>query len=211
MVETKATEQADRLQEKIAGVCLIVGGLLLAPTTYFEYTQGTLFLAGSLGLLLYALLIPGLLGIARSLRPLAPRLSVIANLLVPSGCLGGASFETALLHEWAARTAGTPEAMMTAIINTTEERVFPILVILGILFPISLLTLSIGLFRTGVAPLWVATLLGIGALLFPVGHIGSLEIVSHVAETLLLVTMIWFGVRSFTGTASRGIVIPATA
>ena len=133
MVAMDGTMLADRLQDKVAGVCLIAGALLMVPTTYFEYTQGMLFGAGSLGLLLYTLLIPGLLGVARLLRQGAPRLSVIAGLLATLGCVGGTTFQVALLHEWAARTAGTPEAQMTAILNVTEERVFPILVIFGLL------------------------------------------------------------------------------
>src|SRR4051794_22814848 len=203
--------QADRLQEKIAGVCLIIGALLMPPTTYFEYSPATLYGAGSLGLILYVLLIPGLLGIVRLLRPAAPRLSVIAGLLVTSGCVGGASFQTALLHEWAARTAGTPEATVAAILQVTEERVFPVLVIFGVLFPIALLTLAVGLFRSGVVPAWLPALLGIGAVIFPVGHIGSLQVVSHAAETLILIPLIWIGLRSLTGASPQGRAVPATA
>jgi hypothetical protein len=205
------TTLADRLQEKVAGVCLIVGALLLAPATYFEYSQGLIFWSGAIGLLLFALLVPGLLGVARLLRQGAPRLSVGAGLMATSGCVSGATFQTALLHEWAARTAGTPEALMAAIMEITEGQVFPVLVILGILFPISLLTLSAGLFRTGVVPTWVAALLGIGAIAFPVGHIGSIQLVQHLAETVLLVPLVWLGLHSLTWATPRGVAVPATA
>jgi hypothetical protein len=204
------TRLAERLQEKVAGVCLIIGALLMASTTFFEYADGMLFWAGAVGLVLYALLLPGLLGIARSLGQRAPRLSVAAGLLAIFGCVAGASFQTALLHEWAARAAGTPEGLMAAIMEVTEGRVFPVIVILGIQFPISLLLLSIGLFRTGVAPTWVAVLLGIGAIVFPVGHIGSMQLVQHLAETILLIPLIWLGLRSLTGSTSQGIAVPAT-
>jgi hypothetical protein len=207
----EGTTLADRLQEKVAGVCLIVGALLLAPTTFFEYSEGMLFGAGAVGMLIYALLIPGLLGVAHLLRQGAPRLSVVAGLLATFGCVSGATFQTAILHEWAARTAGTPEAIVATIMAVTEEQVFPILVILGILFPISLLTLSVGLFRTGVSPAWVAALLGIGAIAFPVGHIGSIQLIQHVAETVLLVPLVWLGLRSFTGPTPQGVVVPAAA
>ena len=207
----EGTTLADRLQEKVAGVCLIAGALLMAPTTFFEYSQGTLFGAGALGLLLYAVLVPGLLGIARLLREGAPRLSVVVGLLATFGCVAGATFQTAILHEWAARTAGTPEALMAAIMEVTEGRVFPVLVSFGILFPISLLTLSVGLFRTGVAPTWVAALLGIGAIAFPIGHIGSIQLVQHLAETVLLVPMVWLGLRSLTGATPQRVAVPATA
>ena len=208
----EGTALADRLQEKIAGVGLIVGALLWAPTTQFEYSsKGMLFWAGFLGLIIYIVLLPGLLGIARLLRQPAPRLSVVAGLLATVGCVSAASFQTALLHEWAARTAGTPEAMMAAIMEVTEGRVFPVLVIFSIQFPISLLTLSVGLFRTRTAPTWVAALLGIGAIIFPVGHIGTLLLVSRLAEAILLVPLAWLGLRFLRGAATLRVAVTATA
>jgi len=99
------TMLADRLQEKVAGVCLIVGVLLWPPTTFFEYSQGLIFWAGAVGLLLFALLVPGLLGVARQLRQGAPRLSVVAGLLATSGCVSGATFQTARTSGRRARRA----------------------------------------------------------------------------------------------------------
>lgn len=206
------TGLADRLQEKIAGVGLIAGALLWAPTTIFEYSsEEMLFWAGLVGLVVYILLIPGLLGVARLLRQRAPRLSVVAGLLATVGCVAAAGFQMAVWYEWAAREAGTPEAIMTAIMETTEERVFPFLVIFSIQFPISLLTLGVGLFRTGAAPTWVAALLGIGAIAFPVGHIGSIQIVQHLSESLLLVPLVWLGLRFLRGLHVQGSNVPNTA
>lgn len=207
----EGTALADRLQEKVAGTCLIAGALLFALTTYLEFSAGMLFWPGVLGLIIYIAFIPGLLGVARLLRQPAPRLSVVVGLLVAAGCVAGASFQTALLHAWAARTAGVPEAMMATIMEVTEGRVYPVLVIFSIQFPISLLILSIGLFRTGVAPAWVAALLGIGAILFPAGHIGSLQLVQHLAETLLLIPLVWLGLRFLHGASPWGVAVPAAA
>jgi len=202
---------ADRLQEKAAGLGLIAGALLWVPTTQFEYSsKGMLFWAGVLGLVVYIVLVPGLLGIARLFRQPSPRLSVVAGLLATTGCVGAASFQTALLHEWAARTAGTPEAMMAAIMEVTEGRVFPILVIFGIQIPIVFLALSIGLFRTHTAPAWVAALLGIGAVLWPIGHIGRILLVSHIAETLVGVSLIWLGLRFLRGAPAQDGAAPAS-
>ena len=99
---------------------------------------------------------------------------------------------------------------MAAIMEVTERWGFPMLVIFGILFPVSLLTLSVGLFRTGVAPTWVAAPLEIGAIIFPVGHIGSMQLITHLAESLLLIPMIWIGLRYPTGASPRGFAVPAT-
>lgn len=202
---------ADRLETRIAGVCLIAAPLLMIPNTIFEYDEGKLFAAGIFGVLVYALLIPGLLRVARLLREPAPRLSVLSSLLATLGCVAGATFSAAMLHEWAAREAGASDAMMTSIMHVTEDRVFPILATFGLLLPISLILLSIGLFRTGVVPEWVAILLGIGAIMFPVGHIGSVQVLQHLAETLLLVPMVWIGWRFLNAAQPTGVAIPSTA
>ena len=99
---------------------------------------------------------------------------------------------------------------MAANMEVTEGRGFPVLVNFGILSPVSLLTLGVGLFRTGVAPTWVAALLGIGAIIFPVGHIGSLQLITHLAESLLLIPMIWIGLRYLAGASPQGLAMPAT-
>ena len=204
----EGTALADRLQEKVVGACLIAGALLLAPATQFEYSGGH-FWAGVFGLVIYILFVPGLLGIARLLRQPSPRLSVVAGLLVAAGCVGGASFQAAMLHEWAARTAGAPEAMVAAIMEVTEGRVFPVLVIFGIQFPIALLTLSVGLFRTRTAPTWVAALLGIAAILWPIGHIGTILLVSHLAHAFALVPLVWLSLRFLRG-VPQVVAVPAS-
>ena len=68
-----------------------------------------------------------------------------------------------------------------------------------------------GLFRTGAVPAWVAALLVLGAITFPVGHIGSIQFVQHLAETILLVPMIWIGLRYLASATPRGVAVPATA
>lgn len=206
----EGTPLANRLEEKVAGVCLIAGTLLYVPTTQFEYSsKELLFWAGFLGLLVYILLLPGLLGIARLFRRPAPRLSVVVSLLATVGCVAGASFQTALLHEWAARTAGAPETMMAAIRDVTTGRVYPVLLIFSIQFPISLLLLGIGLYRTHMAPTWVAALLGIGAIVFPLGHIGTNLLIQHLAESLLLIPLVWLGLRFLTDATPKGVAVPA--
>ena len=189
------TTPGDRLRQQVAGVCLLAGALLMTPTTMFEYAEGRLFAAGIVGLIVSILLLPGLLEIARLLQQSMPRFSVVVGLIATVGCVAGASMQTALLHEWAAYEAGTPEAMVTAIIEVTEQQVFPALVIFSIMFPVSLLLLGIGLYMTRVTPKWVAGLLVAGAIVFPLGHIGTSQFVSHLAETLLLIPLAWISVR----------------
>jgi hypothetical protein len=203
------TTPDDRLQEKIAGICLIVGALLWIPTTQFEYSSnGMLFWAGLVGLVIYIVFVPGLLGVARLLRPSAPRLSVIVAQLIAAGCVAGASFQTFLMYEWAARTAGTPETLISDIADVTHKRVYPVIVIFSIQFCISLAVLGIGLYRSRRAPAWVAALLVIGAFVFPVGHIGTMLLVSHLAETILLVPLAWLGLRLLRGEPEHAVSVP---
>ena len=206
----EGTVLADRFQEKVAGVCLIAGTLLMAAGTFLEFSAGMLFGAGLVGLLAYLCFIPGLLGIARLLRQGAPRLSVFVGLLATVGCVGAVNFQTAILHEWAARTAGTPEATMAAIAEVVEGRLFPVLLLFSINFPLALLILGVGLARAGGVPIWAAALLGGGALIYPVGHIGSIQLLMHLADLLLAIPLIWLGLRSLTSATPRGVAVPAT-
>jgi len=201
---------ANWLQEKIAGVCLIVGPVLLMPNTFFEYQEDMLFWAGLTGLIAYICLVPALLWIARLLRERSPRFSVISGLLATVGTVGGVNFSTALLFEWAEREAGTPEATMVAITEVVEGRLFPVLVLFSIFFPISLLLLSVGLFRTRVVPVWVAVLLGIGAIAFPAGHIGESQLTAHIAELLLLIPLVWIGLHCLMAARPSGIAVPSS-
>lgn len=201
----EATDPAGRLEEKVAGVCLIAAPLLMIPNTFFEYREGTLFWAGLAGVLAYIGFVPALLGIARLLRGRAPRLSVCGGLLATAGAVGGAIFSAALLFEWAEREAGTSEATMAAITEVVEGRLFPVLLLFGSLFPLSLLILSVGLFRTGVVGRWVAVLLGVGAIAFPAGHAGESQLIAHLAEFVLLVPMAWIGARLLGDATPSGI------
>jgi hypothetical protein len=167
-----------------------------------------LFWAGVLGLVIYILFIPGLLGVARLFRPSAPRLSVIVAQLIAIGCVAGASFQTSLLHEWAARTAGTPDATMTDILDVTHQRIYPVLTIFSIQFCVSLFVLGIGLYRSRTAPTWVAGLLMFGAIVFPIGHIGTILLVSHLAETILLIPLAWLGLRLLRGAPVQDVAVP---
>ena len=203
------TATADRLQEKVSGVFLIAGSLLMVASTFLEFSAGMLFGAGFIGMLAYLCFVPATLGLARLLRQRAPRLSVFVGLLATVGCVGAVNFQTALLHAWAARTAGTPEATMVAIAEVVEGRLFPVFVIFGIQFPLALLILSVGLSWAGVVPKWAAVLLGSGAIIYPVGHIGSIQLLMHLADLLLVVPMIWLGLRFLRGATPRGVAVPA--
>jgi hypothetical protein len=213
MNSTTGSAKADRLQEQVAGVCLLMAAALMPVTTFFENRDGMLFWGGLVGVVSYLLFVPGLLGIAQWLRERMPRLTVFGGMLVVIGSVGGTCFSTAVLFDWAEREAGTPAATLDAIAAVVEGRVFPVLVSFGLVLPIALVVLAIGLFRTGTAPKWAAVLLGVGAVAFPIGHISQNEVVTQVANLLLIGPLVWSGYRMLTATraaASIGVdALPA--
>ena len=191
-----SVSSADQLQQKIAGVCLIVAPLLMIVSSFLEYQTDNLFAAGIIGVVAYTLFIPALQGVARLLRADAPHLSVVGGLIATIGGAGAVIMEAALLFEWAEREAGVPEQLMLAITDVVEGRIFPVVIIFSILFPGSLLALGIGLFRTNIVPKWTGILLALGAVIFPFGRILTMQSVTHLTELLLVGPLIWIGLRA---------------
>ncbi len=205
------TTLADRLQEKVSGVCLIVGPLLLTASTFLWVSPDTLYAAGLTTMLAFVCFLPATRSIAGLLRERAPRIAVLGGLLATTGCVGGVNFGTAGLHEWVARTAGVSEATMAEIAAVVESQLFPAIHLFGITFPISMVILSAGLFRTGVVPKWVAIMLGLGAIAFPLGRIPDIRMLQHLADLLLLVPMWWIALRFLAAAAPKHVAAPAAA
>ena len=191
-----SVSSADLLQQKIAGVCLIVAPLLMIVSSFLEYQTDTLFAAGIIGVVAITLYIPALQGVARLLWTDAPRLSVVGSLIAAFGGAGSVIFEAALLFEWAEREAGATEQLMLAITDVVEGRIFSVIIIISILFPGSLLVLGVGLFRTGIAPKWAGILLALGAITLPVGRILSVQLVAYLTDLLLIGPLVWIGLRA---------------
>jgi hypothetical protein len=141
------------------------------------------------------LFIPAVLGLADLLRQRAPRLAVFGGLTGILGYVGGINFATFDLYTWSARVAGADEATVRTIIGVSESQLLPALNLPGITGPLTLMILSIGLFRTGVVPTWVAVLLGIGALAFPMGRVPEIQLLLHLSDLLLFIPLAWIGFR----------------
>jgi hypothetical protein len=202
---------ADRLQEKVWGVCLIAAPLLLAASSALWFNESTLYAAALTQMYAAFLFIPGVLGVASLLRHRAPRLAVFGGLSGILGYVGGVNFATVGLYEWAARTAGADDATVRAIIGVTENQLWPALNLPGITGPLTWLVLSIGLFRTGVVPKWVAVLLGIGAIAFPMGRVPEIQLLLHISDMFLLIPLAWIGLRYLTDATPSRVAVPATA
>ena len=68
----------------------------------------------------------------------------------------------------------------------------------GPLFPLSLLVLSLVYWRTKAVPLWVAGLLAVGAVAFPLSRIVRIEWVAHLVDLALLIPACYVAWRLFT-------------
>jgi hypothetical protein len=65
----------------------------------------------------------------------------------------------------------------------------------GPLFPLSLLVLSVVLWRKGAAATWICICLGLAAIAFPISRIPRISIVAHIADLLFLFPMIALAVN----------------
>ena len=201
----------DRLLDKVGGVCLIAAPLLSALSSPLRFNEATLFSAGLTQMYACILFIPAILGLARLLRHAAPRLAMFGGLVGILGSVGGVNFATLLLYEWASRTAGADETTVRATAQFVQRGLWPALSLPTIMFPLSFLLLSVGILRFGVTPKWVGALLGVAAILFPLGRIPDIQALFHLSDLLLFVPLAWIGLRSLTGPTPQHVAIPTTA
>ena len=60
----------------------------------------------------------------------------------------------------------------------------------GPLFPLSVLVLSINLWRTHSIAGWISSLLCVGAIIFPLSRISRIPIIAHIADLFLLIPLV---------------------
>jgi hypothetical protein len=65
----------------------------------------------------------------------------------------------------------------------------------GPLFPLSILVLSVILWRTGIVATWICICLGLAAIAFPISRIPRISLVAHIADLLFLFPMIALAIR----------------
>lgn len=152
-----------------------------------------------------------ILGIVGELRPVADRAGLAGGVLAGFGVFVGAAmqgfFRTAYAAMAAVDEAGAraiEEALTTPLFKATT-------VVPGISFPIGLLILTVALLATRRVPLLLGLVLAAGAILFPVGRIGSLPPAILASGVCLLLGLGWMGVRTLRGRSGAGEEAPAAA
>ncbi len=168
---------------------------LAAPTS----VAWTLGLWGSF--VLFVPIIVSLTGIARAVLP---RAALVAGAAALVGAIAGATmqgyFRVLLSLDKVGLAPDVADSVQRALAGNPMLRVT--LLVPGILFPIGLLLLSITLWRGRLYPRGRATLLGLGATLFPVGHAAGWAPALIGGDLLLLGALAMIGL---TPPASRGV------
>ena len=186
-------ERSSGRQGRLMGTCL-----LLAPLAMF-FADLALAAAGadafwvwSVGLWISLYLFVGaLLGIIQVLTPRAEMFGLVFGSTAIFGALMGATMQGLF------RARFVLEGNEPALAELAASSLIPLTTVMpGILFPLSLLILSIGLGRVRALPWSLAAALGLGALLFPVGRfiIGNIWI-NVASDALMIVALGSLGIR----------------
>ena len=190
----------------LAPILMLTGDLHRILGGDAEMFRFSLYLQLSMPLFLLAVL-----GIVAELRPVADRAGLTGGLLAGFGIFVGTAmqgyFRTAYAAIAAVDGAGAQaveEAVTTPLFRATT--VFP-----GIAFPIGLLILAVALLATWRVPLLLGLLVAAGAVLFPVGRIGSLPPAIVASGICLVLGLGWLGVRTLRGRSGASEEAPAAA
>jgi hypothetical protein len=167
---------------RIAGVCsilapvvLLIGdAMLLAGTLKFEQTI--------VSWLSFVLFVPAILGMTYLAASGGHGLALVGGASAFFGTMAGASMQVFFRVRAVLNELGLPQTVdllraSTKLVASTQ--------MIGIFFPIGLVLLALGLYRSRTVNAIVPLSLAIGALLFPMGRIAGL-VVGFVGGDLLL-------------------------
>ncbi len=125
--------------------------------------------------------------ISERLAPSMPRLAWYGKLVAWVGMFAGYAINTYGIVDWAATDPSLNRAEMVKFMDILEGAALPAVYQPGILTPLAILALSIGLWRSHVVPTWTAALLVLAAVTFPMGQIGQILAIQIVCGGLFLV------------------------
>lgn len=179
----------------IVGVCLIVGPALVILADLLKtrrLTYLTIMWVATIFLLV------GAFGVAHLLRAKADWFGLIGagcclvGLIAYSGAMSIYRFST-IFYRGVEGVA--PNAMELAL--KVEPRLGTLTYLPGFLWPLGLLILSIGLIRDGRFGVMVGCILGLGAILFPIGRQGRVQLAVIPGDLLIFAALAWIGFQLF--------------
>lgn len=172
------------LQKNTWFLCLILAPVLLFIAQFFWQNGVLTNTAGWLQVLAYTCWIPAFQAMFFLLEQKMPRYAVIGFVVAVYACIGGNNFgvdgiygEAFGIQDVAAKNELHSKLGLGAVLA---------LFLPGILFPLSLLLLAINLYRTKSVEPWLAVLLLIAAIGFPLSRIPREPLLAHVDNILLI-------------------------
>lgn len=187
-MEKKKPLDATERRRRIAGACLVFAPLLmlLSDAILAGFGMEAGFWLWSIGLWFsFYLFIGAGWAISHLLKRGPDRLGLTGAAFTTAGAVMGATmmgmFRTLTQMEERGIEASTIEAVHAPLIATTQAP--------GLLFPVGLLILTAGLWKSDVLPRPLVVVFGLGAILFPVGRILVGPAGSLVSDVLLLAAM----------------------
>jgi hypothetical protein len=166
---------------------------------------------GTIQVYSFILWIPALLGLFHLLREKMPRLAVYGSLLAIYACLAGNNFAMDGIYMGAMRALGSGEPTLGSVVEAMSPAGPLVLYIPGAFFPLTLLLVAVALWRAGLVPPWVALLLAVGAIAFPLSRIPRIATIAHLADLLILIPMVWLGLQHFRQPEAAPRVVKAPA
>ena len=171
---------------------------LLAGFFWQNDTQGVT--AGTLIVLSSGCWLIGLIGLFERLRPTAARYVAVALPVTVFGAVGGVAYGVQSIHEglFAVSHADAVERL-----GEHPFAAFAVYWTCGPLFPASLFVLGLVMAKVRAAPLPVALMVSVGAVVFPLSRVTREASIAHLADLFLLLPFLYLGVRSIA--RSRGV------
>lgn len=177
----KTTTQDDRFES----TCLVIGQLITTTSTFFWMESGRHNMTGSV-LVIMAMVFwaVGFVGLFRHFDGVYGKLGLLYAFY---GCLGGIGFGFEGLYSLIVEGDGK--------IGVVAHEQFPLAMNIvlfwsGPAFPLTLIIWGVMSLIRKVVPVWIATLVIVGAIMFPVSRIMRIEWLAHVADVALLLPTI---------------------
>lgn len=188
-------QMESKLQFTIWKTCLILAPGLVAAAQFFWKDGMLTTTAGVLQVLSFTCWILAFQGMFHPLKTDMPRYAAIGFALAVYGCIGGNNFGVDGIYDQAMGLESLEASGQLLQQMGSSTLVF--LFIPGGLFPLSLLVLSILLWRTKkISPL-AGLLLFLGAVCFPLSRIPRIDLLAHLDNVLLLAAHILIAVELF--------------
>ena len=182
------SESARRWRRVGGAFCLVAApAAVLVSSSTFPDGGAFSFAMMRLGFMLFFGAILTLYGM---LAPAAGRTALVGAALAMGGLATGVALSTANHYEWYLRGGGV-DAQIAGLIESALDQsglyLFQVfLPVHGFAFPIGMLVLAIGLFMCRTVPRPVALLIGLAALLFPLGRVPMFQPVMVASDAAYL-------------------------